>query len=86
MFILTTFKAVKYNTSYLLALGSGPLPDLQEGLIADHGFLSTLRRHLVLVKQKPQVLHTEGPKERERGKNTHNNPQWGAITSVKKYK
>lgn len=62
---------MKYNTSYLLALGPGLLPDLQEGLIADHGFLSTLRRHLVLIKQKPQVLHTEGPKERERGGKKH---------------
>lgn len=48
---------VTFLISYLLALGPSLLPDLQVSLIADHGFLSIQRRHLVLIKQKPQVLH-----------------------------
>lgn len=77
---------MKYNRTkgtfiinYSLALGPGLLPDLQVGLIADHGLLSIQRRHLVLIKQKPQVLHRYGPKDRG-GKKS----KMGVITPAEK--
>lgn len=71
---------VTFIISYLLALGPGLFPDLQVGLIADHSFLSIQRRHLVLIKQKPQVLQIEGPEE----KNSLKMAKMGMISSVDK--
>lgn len=68
-----------FTCGYLLALGPSLLPDLQVGFVADHGLLSTQRRYLVLIKQKPQVLH----KEKKRKKIILDTMQ--LITSMFKY-
>lgn len=55
---LPTLHCCRWTSFNLRALGSSLFSHLQVGFIADHGLLSTHRRHLVLIQQKPQILQT----------------------------
>ena len=60
------FTEILLQTScYLLALEPSLLPHLQVGFIADHGLLSIHWRHLVLIKQEPQILQKDKQKAKK---------------------